>query len=179
MKYRENGSYIMDAMEIKLLTYKDRMLLHRCILFLQVETISDIANATGTKILDCWLDPNQPKSSESTKTWPRQSNPGKEAWNTWRRTLLRIFTTSNGVLRQRLGQWLQQNEHRRHNAYFNSATEMLICKGNSAWTSHTLQIKHCQKIYFSHTSNNPVESVPSTACPIDILNTTEEHIITS
>jgi hypothetical protein len=178
-KYREHDSYIMDAPELKHLTYKERLLLHRCRIYSQVETISDIADATGTQILDCWLDPYQSKPSVSTKSWPRQSDPGKVAWSIWRRTLLRSFTTSNGLLKQHLGQWIQQNEHRRHNAYFDSASDMLIYKGTSSWTSHGIKIRQRRKIYFSRAPNHPVDSVPKTACPIDILFATEEHIITS
>jgi hypothetical protein len=89
--FRENDRYIMDSELLPTLSYKERMLIHRCRLFLQVELLSDIADAAGLSISDAWLDPNAEKPSYSTKHWPRQSNPGAEAWKIWRKFIERAF----------------------------------------------------------------------------------------
>jgi hypothetical protein len=82
--FRVNDSYIMDSPSLREKSYRERMLIHRCRLFLQVETLSDIVDMTGTRILEQWKTDHTPKPSASNKKWPLQANPGKEAWKTWK-----------------------------------------------------------------------------------------------
>jgi hypothetical protein len=82
--YRENDMYIMDANAIKKVSSKERMLIHRCRIFMQVECISDIANAEGTKLMEAWQSPKTLKPLTSNKKWPKQSDPGRQAWNIWK-----------------------------------------------------------------------------------------------
>jgi hypothetical protein len=42
----------MDSPFLKSCTYKNRMLIHQCRIFLQVELLSDISNANGDRILE-------------------------------------------------------------------------------------------------------------------------------
>jgi hypothetical protein len=53
--FRQNDSYIMDAPLLSKLTRKEQILLNRCRLHLQVECVSDIANAEGTAIVEAWF----------------------------------------------------------------------------------------------------------------------------
>jgi hypothetical protein len=110
--FRENDRYIMDSELLPTLSYKERMLIHRCRLFLQVELLSDIADAAGVSISDAWLDPNAKKPSYSTKNWPKQGNPGTEAWKIWRKFIERAFLNSNGKLHKPLGNWKHLNLER-------------------------------------------------------------------
>jgi hypothetical protein len=97
----------MDSTEIISCTYKDRMLIHRCRLHLQVELLSDIVNDKGDCILEEWKNHSKKKSSRSHKRWPRQADPGKEAWRTWKTFLHKAYENSNGTLRQQLGSFIQ------------------------------------------------------------------------
>jgi hypothetical protein len=58
----------MDTDIIPRLSRKEQILINRCRLFLQVECISDISNAEGTKIRPEWLHGNLPKDAHSKKT---------------------------------------------------------------------------------------------------------------
>jgi hypothetical protein len=58
----------MDAEIIPWLSRKEQILINRCRLFLQVECVSNISNAEGTKICQEWLHGNLPKDTHSKKT---------------------------------------------------------------------------------------------------------------
>jgi hypothetical protein len=53
--YRINDAYIMDAPILHSMTRKERILIHRCRIYLQIECLSDISNAAGTKIHSSWM----------------------------------------------------------------------------------------------------------------------------
>jgi hypothetical protein len=80
--------YIMDSPCISTMTYKESMLIHRCRIFLQVEVLSDISDATGEFILDSWRNPIDMKPSFSTQKnglnkWTQDVKPGKFGINSW------------------------------------------------------------------------------------------------
>jgi hypothetical protein len=133
--YCENDMYIMDAHAITKVSSKERMLIHRCRIFMQVECVSDIANAEGTKLMEAWLSPKTLKPSKSNKNWPKQSDPGRQAWNIWKKFLINAFATSDGgKLRQPLGKWIARNDNRMHQAY--SDGNHLYLPKNGAWHQH-------------------------------------------
>jgi hypothetical protein len=139
--YRENDQYIiMDSPMLENWTYKERMLIHRCRIFLQVEVLSYISDAAGKSILDAWLVPNIKKPSHSIKKWPKQSNPGKEAWKIWRRFITEAFMSHNGKLRIALGKWTRVNSTRSYYSYRNVEASTLYTKSpEGTWRSHILQ----------------------------------------
>jgi hypothetical protein len=115
--FRENDVLIMDSSIRASLTHKEQTLINRCRLRLQVECLSDITNPEGSHINPVWFRDNTDKPSRSIERWPRQEDPGDEAWAIWKRFLQRAFLTTNGALRQPLGKWTQTNMTRIHNAY--------------------------------------------------------------
>jgi hypothetical protein len=69
--YRQNDQYIMDSDILQTTTYKERMLIHRCRIFLQVKVLSDISDAMGERILSEWTWKNhrtQQRDGPSKKT---------------------------------------------------------------------------------------------------------------
>jgi hypothetical protein len=70
--YRINNSMIMDAPESRQMSRKEQILINRCRIFLQVESISDIASSDGRFIHKAWLNNNSQKPLRSTKRWPKQ-----------------------------------------------------------------------------------------------------------
>jgi hypothetical protein len=123
--FREGDQFLMDSPILQQKTYKERMLIHRCRLFLQIELISDITSADGKRILNEWKHHSGDKPSASLKKWPLQRNPGKEAWKIWRGFLNKAFENTNGTLRNPLGQWKKQNKNRRHTAYYDDNSDAL------------------------------------------------------
>jgi hypothetical protein len=167
----------MDAPTLDLLTRKERILIHRCQIFLQVECISDIANAEGTRILPEWLDPLAAKPSHSTKNWPQQGYPGKQAWAIWRKFINLAFLTADaGKLKTPLGKWTTKNQNRQHNAY--SDGRYLFRKASNGWQKHQKLATRRQQV-FDIVPISTVSVVSEDAAPVDISIETGKHVITS
>jgi hypothetical protein len=137
--YREGDSYIMDAPIFNTLTRKEQILINRCRIYQQVECISDIATADGSKIHKEWYSNKYQRPSHSQKKWPRQGDPGQEAWKIWEKFLIRAFTnSSNGLLKTRLGAWTQRPQ-RQHFAYYSrSNKKMWLYVDDETWSLHPL-----------------------------------------
>jgi hypothetical protein len=177
--YRLYDRYIMDSEILSTLSYKERMLIHRCRLHLQVEVLSDISDATGERILKQWLGPEDQKPSYSTKSWPQQKNPGNEAWQIWRRFIGRAFLDANGRLQQALGAWTQQNESRVHNSYCSKDTKLLYIQQiqDGRWRVHSRRCAGRRCLIFN-VEHIVIENPPAQLIPIDIKSQTTENIIT-
>jgi hypothetical protein len=135
--FREGDQYIMDLPTLKHCTYRERMLIHRCRLHLQVEVLSDITNDKGDRILDVWKNNSQNKPSRSTKKWPLQADPGKEAWRIWRKFIVQqSFESSNSSLRKPLGHWIQRNKYRIHSQYYDHGPGYLFRQDGLLWRRH-------------------------------------------
>jgi hypothetical protein len=68
--YREKDMYLMDAQQLNEFSIREKIYIHRCRLHLQVETVSDIATATGTHIHKAWFSQSEDKPSTSLIRWP-------------------------------------------------------------------------------------------------------------
>jgi hypothetical protein len=128
----------MDAPLLSKLTRKEQILINRCRLHLQVECVSDIANAEGMAILDAWFHGRGKKSSRSLKRWPLQNDPREEAWKIWKKFLTKGLTTNN-LLNERLGAWELYNAQRLHQAYYHPETKTLwIPSDHTNWVAHAM-----------------------------------------
>jgi hypothetical protein len=96
--YRENDNLIMDSPLIHKMSRKDQILINRCRLALQVECLSDITDAEGKKIHPAWFQNTSNKPSKSMIRWPRQGDPGREAWSIWKRFITQAFTMHDNLL---------------------------------------------------------------------------------
>jgi hypothetical protein len=85
--YREHDCLIMDSIQLNHASRKEKILINQCRLALQVKCLSDIVNAEGKQIDPVWLNLSKPKPSWSNKRWPRQEDPGHEAWLIWKNFL--------------------------------------------------------------------------------------------
>jgi hypothetical protein len=169
----------MDSEILSNMTYKDRMLIHRCRIFLQVEVLSDISDAQGESLLKAWLDPYADKPSHSLKNWPKQSDPGREAWKIWRKFIFRAFTYESGKLRRSLGHWTQFNKTREHNSYCNEEATLLYTRSpEGRWRAHARRCAGRRCLIFQSESSDLGE-LPQPAIPIDIKAQTNDNIITS
>jgi hypothetical protein len=90
-----------------------------------VEVLSDISDAAGNSIHEAWFHPTTEKPSYSLKKWPKQNDPGKEAWRIWKKFLSSAFTNQNGKLRKGLGDWIMRNKNRVHRSYCNEGATVL------------------------------------------------------
>jgi hypothetical protein len=176
--FRENDVLIMDSSIRASLTHKEQTLINRCRLRLQVECLSDITNPEGSHINPVWFRDNTDKPSRSIKRWPRQEDPGDEAWAIWKRFLQRAFLTTNSELLQPLGKWTKINTTRIHNAYVSPNHKQLYVSSNKhSWTVHdqTESRRRYNRYKLSQTS---ALTIPTSAIPIEINGTDRQGIIT-
>jgi hypothetical protein len=103
--FRENDSYLMDFEHLHDFSTREKIYIHRCRLHLQVETVSDIATASGSHIHRAWMRNLKDKPSTATARWPRQDSPGNMAWVAWKKFLGK-FSNSDGKLHVSLGRWI-------------------------------------------------------------------------
>jgi hypothetical protein len=178
--YRRNDSYIMDAPMLSTLSRKEQILINRCRLYLQVECISDICNADGSRILEDWKFANDDPPSHSTKSWPRQGDPGEEAWHIWRSFLGKAFGTTSGRLTMTLGPWININRHRIHFAYYHHGLQQLwVYENENAWTLHE-KIKEERRVMTFNTKTFSIKTKLKKQCiPIHIIKISDTQITTS
>ena len=74
---------------------KELLHINRCRLFLQVNTISEISTADGTRLLPSIWRGQQPTNSYSKLLWPRQHRPFALAWRSWRRFITQALRLSS------------------------------------------------------------------------------------
>jgi hypothetical protein len=177
-RFREGDLFIMDSEVINKCTYKERMLIHRCRLHLQVEVLSDITNDRGDRIQDAWKNNSNPKPSRSTKKWPTQSDPGKEAWRIWRKFLQQSFENDNGYLKKPLGKWIQQNKHRTYLSYYDHSSEQLYRQDGQLWRRHEIRATSRRQMLFNKSESVLELEPPEQAIPIDIVGESNENWIT-
>jgi hypothetical protein len=175
--FRQNDSYIMDTRILPRLTRKEQILINRCRLHLQVECVSDIANAEGNAILEEWFHGKRKKSSRSLKRWPLQEDPGKEAWKIWKKFLYGFLT--NNLLTKKLGAWTTQNTQQLHQAYYHPETTTLwIPSVHTNWTSHAILQARRRNKTFRRDADRNTATPPQGIIPIDIVGKTDLTYIT-
>ena len=68
--------------------------INACQMYLNVETLSDIANPDGRTINNRFIEGNKPLSSSSTFKWSNQPLPSPEAWDLWMLIIRQVFHIS-------------------------------------------------------------------------------------
>jgi len=96
--------------------------LNACRMFLQVTTLAELTDHTGTTLLSqAFLTPrtSHPKGllniSASTLQWPHVAMPSLPCWRLWSTTIRTLYTgtRTGSCLQQSLGPWLSTyNQHR-------------------------------------------------------------------
>ena len=71
----------------ELFTQKEKLVVNRCRLFLQVLTLSDISNRDGANVSTCYYYGRRDDHRVSTYSWPEQHNPSKVEWKIWQRCI--------------------------------------------------------------------------------------------
>ena len=137
---------IMDVMMDQQFSDREVKDINNCRLFLQVETIADIATIQGDKIRDS-VRKGECSGSISTLLWPVQEKPvtrGKRnAWIAWRKFLDSICTHDN-TLRQPLGEW-RDTTHRMWNEYYDPEGNHVYVKNQQQWDVYTVREKNNNK----------------------------------
>jgi len=108
---RENDQHIMD-----LALYQNRwnrrqlIQINSCRRYIQAQTLADITNPLGTRIINEAYSPRNPPSVTRTRIAQfNQQRPAPVAWRTWRR-FLRTISDTYGVLRIPLRNWIKTHD---------------------------------------------------------------------
>jgi hypothetical protein len=173
--YREHDQYLMDASYLINQSRRDKLYIHRCRLYLQVETLSDIATAAGTQIHRSWFQREASRPSKSMIQWPRQNCPNKQAWNAWVR-FLRSFESNAGKLRKPLGKWIQQNKRRIHQAIIDNSGDLWLFQQDMKFNQHKQALQRRKHIVYHRNVNRALLDPPTHYTPTDILSVNEVEI---
>jgi hypothetical protein len=133
--YREHDQYLMDSPYLDRKTRREKLYIHRCRLYLQVETLSDIVTSAGTQILTSWYNPIAERPSKSLLRWPKQKRPNQQAWNAWKQ-FLRSFENGTNRLRRPLGKWTKINQYRMHQAVIDEEGNLWLHQQNMLYNCH-------------------------------------------
>ncbi len=102
---REGDMSLMEFFASNGSTTNELAQLNCCRIFLQVTTLSEICDATGTRILGACLDHPTQHFRRSKLSWPNQASPGPKQWTLWRSALKPLLANDLGKLCTRLGPW--------------------------------------------------------------------------
>jgi len=112
---RRHDVFLMEAISKLGLTPQQLEQVNACRMYLQVTTLADITDHTGTLILPQAIS-NDPKLaptglrnvSSSTLQWPTIHPPSQASWNLWTKTICNLFSGAarNTKLSNPLGIWL-------------------------------------------------------------------------
>lgn len=105
--HREQDQFLMEAFAAQpSITNSQLTELNRCRLFLQVHTLSDIVDGSGTRLSKQYFDGTIDQYRTPSHDWPKQGNPGTSQWALWRKSLKKCFPLSpENTLLTPLGSW--------------------------------------------------------------------------
>jgi len=101
--------------------------INACRLYMQVDSMADITDMTGTELQQAALFGNRSQlASSSTLLWPDQPQPYTESWEVWRK-FLAAMTRDGNKLREPLGEW---SDHltRRFPAYYDTVADLVVIR---------------------------------------------------
>ena len=106
---RTHDVFLMQVFSSQTSDHKKLRLLNQCRTFLNVETLADITNAEGTRLLSDLYDGNPTRSPLHSHSWPRQPPSLSVAhWNQWKASLSQAFMITGSptlTLARSLGDW--------------------------------------------------------------------------
>jgi hypothetical protein len=103
---QQHDCHVMDAIQ-QLEIYDDKQLfdINAVPMYLQVTTLSDIADANGHRISDEAFKGQKMSNQYSRLKWPRQPVVTTKQRNLWKAALEAAFTSSGMALKHPLGEW--------------------------------------------------------------------------
>ena len=153
---REHDQHIMEIiLRSKRFTDQEIRYLNYCRLYLQAVTISDLSLPNGTHLDGHMLRGNLHFSSSFSRLLHiNQDRPSNHIWNLWRRAN-RLWSTPNGLLKQKLGKWLlSPHEQRRQWTWYYDSRQ------HTLWQKHKMALPQQYVEHFTD-SHHTCPHVPS------------------
>jgi hypothetical protein len=141
---RQHDKAIMNKEALSQYSKSKQEMINACRLFLKVNTVAEISNHQGYKILDCISDcavssegsPILHDLSESKLNWPYQTRPPRKARLTWKKYISSLIGPNNN-LRTFLGPW-NSHVHEQISWKFLTYSSDIIHLQNNAMTRFEL-----------------------------------------
>jgi hypothetical protein len=164
----------MDFFVQKRIPEKVLKILNRCRVYLQVIFVSDIADATGTIVLNSIKHGRLAGTRKSNLNWPAQPRPPSSTWSQWRTAIANL--EENGHLAQPLGEW-RLPSHQQWDCYYYTATKAVYQRQDEQWfltqPAPTHSIHHTRSSSASTYSllhRAQTESLPAAVCPATVIS---------
>ena len=172
---RVNDVFLMDQFTSHTPHFTPKTLkrLNACRIFLQVLTLADITDGSGSHILKCSLQGTRHLDRRSSYRWPQQVCPSPAAWNIWHKSLLLLVccTCTSNKLRNPLGRWHNTGPIHQIWTYFVGVySQGLLCipEGKSMYILVLSSSTYFMGVslqghshLFSRSDNSPSHSCPS------------------
>ena len=91
--HRDHDVFLMEAFQLRNFKKEDLVKLNQCRKYLQVVTLSDIADGMGNQIIKTYWDGKKDCYRKSKYDWHEQSDPDKQHWALWRKAMQKCFPT--------------------------------------------------------------------------------------
>jgi hypothetical protein len=102
---RLNDSILMDHIFLQQIPKHQILVINRCRIFLKVESLADICNASGTEIQHNARQCDYSARTNDISKWPDQPRPGPNHRMIWIRFLKKFCHNKSKRLLQPLGEW--------------------------------------------------------------------------
>ena len=139
---RENDQSIMDLVSES--NFKDYEIkrIYYCKFYLQVWWVSDLCNATGTRVKRELYkgEGYEPTRSFSTNEEFNQEKPDENSWRIWKKFLNTTICDEDRYLYLSLEQWTLQESTRKWPYYFSPSKDRVYRCYREKWYDHT---KYC------------------------------------
>ena len=114
---RRNDAILMDECLRNNFTKTETRRINNVRIYLRVETLSDMCNASGTEIHESVFRKTDKTilpfnlnfkngMSTSTTLWPRQAKPGPKSFEAWNRFIRQFHVPHKSKLKRPLGEWI-------------------------------------------------------------------------
>ena len=166
-----NDLFLMDVVATRL-PLPDRIHFNRCRIFLQVTTLGELLDASGTHLLP-WAWTGSSRNPFPQYSWPRQTRPPDHLWNTWQHTLSSVFQVSphsrgpltNGILLSwRSPWWISPDASRLYH---------ITPDGTVSFPSAP-RSRRMPRVFLNHPES--AHRVSPKLCPVHIL-ATDSHLL--
>jgi hypothetical protein len=166
---RKNDSYIMDhILDSNQFKPIDIQKINYCRMYLQAITVSDISNASGTRLLPGVVQGDLSNITSTTNWhWIHQARPERTSWKL-RNHACNLFSSADGILHEDLHEWLHSPHDLRQKwpFYYDPVTDTLL----STTDTLAIHVRNCQTFEFASTANLP-ELLPQSYYLVDVQQT--------
>jgi hypothetical protein len=110
LRGRKYDVALMEVFANKNFTTKEMKDINRCIMYLQVFYLSDVADIAGQDIEPWAIKGKRDDTRSSAWEWPIQHRLTTAAWKVWKKAIKEAFTEEEDITHQ-LGEWYDDGGH--------------------------------------------------------------------